>query len=642
MSADRATSGPPALGEMDLHLFREGSHPRLGDKLGSHRCLVDGESGTWFAVWAPSAESVSVVGTFNAWNKSVSPLARGEAGIFSGFVAGVDEGALYKYHVVGPGGIHRVDKADPFAVRHEQPPGTASIVWDLDHAWRDDTWMRERAGRSWKREPMAIYEVHLGSWMRVTEDDNRFFGYAEIAPKLVEHVRKLGFTHVELMPVMEHPFYGSWGYETTGYFAPTSRYGSAQDLMELVDQLHEAGIGVILDWVPAHFPSDEHGLAYFDGTHLFEHADPRRGFHPEWKTSIFDYGRPEVRSFLLSSAFAWIDRFHADGLRVDGVASMLYLDYARKEGEWIPNERGGNENLEAIVFLRQLNETLRRERPDVVTIAEESTAFPLVTSPVADGGLGFGLKWDLGWMNDTLRYLARDPIHRRWHHRDLTMRGLYAASESFVLPLSHDEVTHGKGSLLGRMSGADFWRRMANLRLLYAYMYSLGGKKLLFMGSELAPWSEWNHDASLDWHLVGHPSHEQVQLLVGELNRVYRAEPGLHELDCEAAGFRWVDADDAERSILVYERLDARGASVLVVLSFTPMIRTNYRVGVSSGGIWDEIFNSDATPFGGSGQGNMGGAEASPVPAHGRRFSLNLTLPPLGALFLRPRARPAR
>ncbi|MFS8065940.1 MAG: 1,4-alpha-glucan branching protein GlgB [Byssovorax sp.] len=627
-----------AMGAVDLHLFHEGTHPRLGDKLGSRAAIVDGVPGTWFAVWAPNAGSVSVLGDFNGWRKGETPLDRGEGGVFAGFVPGVGKGERYKYHLVGPGGVHRVDKADPFAVRQELPPGTASVIWDLEYAWQDDAWIREQSGRPWRREPMSIYEVHLGSWMRLPEEDNRWFGYAEIAPKLIEHVRRLGFTHVELMPVMEHPFYGSWGYETTGYFAPTARYGTAQDLMQLVDRLHQAGIGVILDWVPAHFPSDEHGLAYFDGTHLFEHADRRRGFHPEWNTSIFDYGRAEVRSFLISSAFAWIDRFHADGVRVDGVASMLYLDYARKEGEWVRNEKGGNENLEAIAFLRTLNETLERERPDVVRIAEESTAFPMVTRSPSEGGLGFGLKWDLGWMNDTLKYLARDPVHRRWHHNELTMRGLYAASEAFVLPLSHDEVTHGKGSLLGKMSGGDFSRRLANLRLLFAYMYSQPGKKLLFMGSEIAPWSEWNHDASLDWHLTAHAAHERMQLFVGELNRLYREEPCLHELDCDGAGFRWIDADDAERSILAYERLDAGGATLIVILNFTPTPRTNYRVGVPLSGVWEEILNSDAEAFGGSRHGNLGEVEAGPRPAGGHPLSLVLTLPPLGALFLRRRA----
>jgi 1,4-alpha-glucan branching enzyme len=624
------------MGELDVHLFREGTHPRLGDKLGARLATIGGVGGVFFAVFAPNAEGVSVIGDFNGWRKGETPLARREAGLWYGFVPGLEKGATYKYHIVGPGGVFRVDKADPFGIRQETPPGTASVVWDLDHAWRDEAFLRTRAASS-RSAPISIYEVHLGSWMRVPEEGNRSLSYIEMAPKLVEYVRRLGFTHVELMPLAEHPFYGSWGYQTTGYYAPTSRYGSPQDLMTLIDALHCAGIGVIVDWVPAHFPTDEHGLSYFDGTHLFEHADRRRGFHPEWNTLIFDYGRGEVRSFLLSSAFAWIDRFHVDGLRVDGVASMLYLDYGRRHGEWLANVHGGKENLEAIAFLQQLNQTLHRERPEVVTIAEESTAFPKVTAQVADGGLGFDLKWDLGWMHDTLGYLARDPIYRRWHHRELTMRGLYAFSEAFVLPLSHDEVVYGKGSLYGKMHG-DPWQKFAQLRLLFAYMYSQPGKKLLFMGGEIAQVSEWNHDTSLDWHLVsGATLNAQVQLLVGELNRLYREESCLHELDASPSGFAWVDADDEGRSVLAYDRVDAHGARLLVVLNFASMPHRNYRVGVAIGGVWDELLNTDSTALGGSGQGNLGGVEAAPVPAHGRPFSLSLTLPPLGGLFLKPR-----
>jgi 1,4-alpha-glucan branching enzyme len=624
------------MGELDVHLFREGTHPRLGDKLGARLATIGGVGGVFFAVFAPNAEAVSVIGDFNGWRKGETPLARREVGLWYGFVPGLEKGATYKYHVVGPGGVHRVDKADPFGIRQETPPGTASVVWDLDHVWRDDAFLRARAASS-RSAPISIYEVHLGSWMRVPEEGNRSLSYIEMAPKLVEYVRRLGFTHVELMPLAEHPFYGSWGYQTTGYYAATSRYGSPQDLMTLIDALHCAGIGVIVDWVPAHFPTDEHGLSYFDGTHLFEHADRRRGFHPEWNTLIFDYGRGEVRSFLLSSAFAWIDRFHVDGLRVDGVASMLYLDYGRRHGEWLANVYGGKENLEAIAFLQQLNQTLHRERPEVVTIAEESTAFPKVTAPVADGGLGFDFKWDLGWMHDTLGYLARDPIYRRWHHRELTMRGLYAFSEAFVLPLSHDEVVYGKGSLYGKMHG-DPWQKFAQLRLLFAYMYSQPGKKLLFMGGEIAQVSEWNHDTSLDWHLVsGATLNAQVQLLVGELNRLYREESCLHELDASPSGFAWVDADDEGRSVLAYDRVDAHGARLLVLLNFASMPHRNYRVGVAIGGVWDELLNTDSIALGGSGQGNLGGVEAAPVPAHGRPFSLSLTLPPLGGLFLKPR-----
>jgi 1,4-alpha-glucan branching enzyme len=481
---------------------------------------------------------------------------------------------------------------------------------------------------------VAIYEVHLGSWMRVTEEGNRSLTYREIAPKLVEHVTRLGFTHVELMPLTEHPFYGSWGYETTGYFAATSRYGTPEDLMALVDALHAAGIGVILDWVPAHFPSDEHGLVYFDGTALYEHADRRLGFHPEWNTSIFDFGRPEVRSFLLSSALFWLEQFHVDGLRVDGVASMLYRDYGRKPGEWVPNAQGGREYVEAVELLQRLNEAIAREQPGTVTIAEESTAWPKVSHPTSEGGLGFSYKWDMGWMHDTLQYLARDPIHRAHHHGELTFRGMYAWAEKFVMPLSHDEVVYGKGSLLGKMPG-DRWQKFANLRLLYAYLYSQPGKKLLFMGSELAQWSEWNHDASLDWHLLNDASHRQISLLVGELNRLYRSEPALHELDCDPAGFQWLVADDAKNSVLVYERISRRSERVLCALNFTPEPRFNYRVGVHEAGLWSEILNTDAVELGGSGHGNLGGVETAPVRSHDRPFSLTLTLPPLGAVFLR-------
>jgi 1,4-alpha-glucan branching enzyme len=494
--------------------------------------------------------------------------------------------------------------------------------------------MKTRGERSACPAPMSTYEVHLGSWMRVPEEGNRSLTYREITPKLVDYVKKLGFTHVELMPLTEHPFYGSWGYETTGYFAATSRYGLPEDLMAMIDALHEAGIGVILDWVPAHFPTDEHGLVFFDGTALYEHPDRRLGFHPEWNTSIFDFGRPEVRSFLLSSALFWLERFHVDGLRVDGVASMLYRDYGRKPGEWIPNAKGGNEYFEAVELLQRLNEAIAREQPSAITVAEESTAWPKVTGKPAEGGLGFTYKWDMGWMHDTLRYLSRDPLHRSHHHNELTFRGMYAWSERFVLPLSHDEVVYGKGSLLHKMPG-DRWQKFANLRLLYAYQWSQPGKKLLFMGGEFAQWNEWNHDTSLDWHLLDNISHRQVQLLVGELNRLYRDEPALHELDCDPAGFNWLAVDDAERSVLVYERIAKNDQRVVCALNFTPIPRFNYRVGVQRDGLWSEILNSDAVELGGSGHGNLGGVEAAPVRAGGRPFSLSLTLPPLGAVFLR-------
>ncbi|HEX7842034.1 MAG TPA: 1,4-alpha-glucan branching protein GlgB [Kofleriaceae bacterium] len=623
---------PHAFGELDAHLLREGTHPRLFDKLGAHPAPV----GTRFAVWAPSALAVSVIGDFNHWTPGAHPLRElpDTGGVWSGIVPDAARGALYKYHVRSKLRGYEVAKADPFAIRNEPPPDTASIVWTADHAWRDAAWMASRAARSAPDAAMAIYEVHLGSWMRVPEDGNRPLTYREIAPRLVEHTTRLGFTHVELMPLTEHPFYGSWGYETTGYFAATARYGLPEDLMAMIDLLHQAGIGVVLDWVPAHFPNDEHGLAFFDGTPLFEHPDRRLGFHPEWNTSVFDFGRPEVRSFLLSSALYWLEQFHVDGLRVDGVASMLYRDYARKPGEWIPNAQGGKEYFEAVEFLRRLNTAIAREQPGAITIAEESTAWPHVTGPVDQGGLGFSYKWDMGWMHDTLAYLARDPIHRKHHHGQLTFRGLYAFHERFVLPLSHDEVVYGKGSLLQRMPG-DRWQKFATLRLLYAYMYSLPGKKLLFMGDEFGQDREWNHDASLDWHLLADPPHRQLQLLVGECNRLYRDEPALHELDCDPAGFHWLDADDAERSVLVYERIARDGQRIACGLNFTPVVRFNYRIGVTAPGLWREILNTDAVEFGGSGQGNFGGVEAGPASAHGRDLSLNVTLPPLGAVLFR-------
>jgi len=623
---------PDVFGELDAHLMREGTHPRLYEKLGSHPTTIDGKAGTRFAVWAPHAEAVSVIGDWNAWQPGAHPLARGEAGIWHGFVEGVGRGALYKYHLRSKVRGVEVRKADPFARRHEVAPGTASQVWTSEHAWRDDAWMQRRAEASARSAPMTIYEVHLGSWMRVPEDGNRSLTYREIAPKLRDHVQRLGFTHVELMPLTEHPFFGSWGYETTGYFAATSRYGTPEELMALVDTLHQAGIGVILDWVPAHFPNDEHGLIYFDGTPLYEHPDRRMGLHPEWNTCIFDFGRQEVRSFLLSSALFWLEQFHVDGLRVDGVASMLYRDYGRKPGEWIANAQGGHEYWEAVELLQRLNTAIHRERPDALTVAEESTAWPRVTGPVHEGGLGFSYKWDMGWMHDTLKYLNLDPIHRRHHHNLLTMRGLYAWSERFVLPLSHDEVVHGKGSLLAKMPG-DRWQKFASLRLLYAYMYSQPGKKLLFMGSELAQWREWNHDSSLDWHLLEDAPHRQIELLVGTLNHLYRSNPALHELDTEPTGFHWLEPDDADHSVLVYERVAKTGARVLVALNFTPVPRPNYRVGVTAPGLYRELLNTDAVELGGSGQGNLGGLEATPVRAHNRDLSINLNIPPLGAVF---------
>jgi 1,4-alpha-glucan branching enzyme len=624
------------LTDDDLHLFNEGTHNRLYHKMGAHPLVVDGTDGTYFAVWAPDAERVSVIGDFNGWDKARSPLhPKGSSGIWEGFIPGIGIGTAYKYHIESRYHGYRVDKADPFAFYAEAPPRTASIVWDPDYQWNDAQWMVERGTRNALTEPMSVYEVHLGSWMRSPDEGNRPLTYRELAPKLAEYVQRMGFTHVELLPVMEHPFYGSWGYQCTGYFAPTSRYGTPQDFMYLVDTLHQHGIGVILDWVPAHFPTDEFALGYFDGTHLYEHGDPRQGFHPDWASFIFNFGRNEVRSFLLSSAMFWLDVCHADGLRVDAVASVLYLDYSRREGEWIPNRYGGRENIEAIDFLRRFNQDVYTTHPDVQTIAEESTAWPMVSRPTYVGGLGFGLKWDMGWMHDTLAYMSLDPVFRRYHHNYLTFRGLYAFTENFVLPLSHDEVVHGKGSLLGKMSG-DIWQKFANLRLLFGSMYGQAGKKLLFMGGEFGQWAEWNHESSLDWHLLEYPSHLGVQRLVRDLNHLYRQEPALHELDCDPAGFEWVDANDAEQSVISYlRRSRTTGEIILVVANYTPVPRHNYLVGVPRGGFWREILNSDSEHYGGSGHGNWGGLETVPISAHGHYQALTLILPPLGVIFLK-------
>ena len=636
----RQQSGPAAvslLSDDDLYLFNEGSHFRLYDKLGAHPMTVEHTAGTYFAVWAPNAEQVTVIGDFNDWDKASHPLRqKGHSGIWEGFIAGVGQGTGYKYHIASRHSGYRVDKADPFGFLHETPPQTASVVWPLEYDWGDQTWMAHRARHNALDAPMAIYEMHLGSWRRVSEEGDRSLTYRELAVQLPEYLQRLGFTHVEFLPVMEHPFYGSWGYQTTGYFAPTSRYGTPQDFMYLVDMLHQHGIGVILDWVPSHFPSDEHGLGYFDGTHLYEHADPRQGFHPDWASSIFNYGRNVIQSFLLSSALFWLDKYHIDGLRVDAVASMLYLDYSRKEGEWIPNQYGGRENLNAIGFLRRFNEEVYEQFPDVQTMAEESTAWPMVSRPLYVGGLGFGMKWDMGWMHDTLEYMSKEPIYRKYHHNQVTFRMMYAFSENFVLPLSHDEIVYGKGSLLRKMPGDD-WQKFANLRLLLAYMYGQPAKKLLFMGGEFGQWNEWNHETGLDWHLLGSPTHFGIQRWVEDLNRLYRNAPALHQRDCDGRGFAWVDCNDTERSVLSFLRFgNADAAMLLVVCNFTPVAYQNYQVGVPHGGFWRETLNSDAHEYGGSGQGNMGGVEAAPIAHHGRPFSLTLTLPPLGAVFFTP------
>jgi 1,4-alpha-glucan branching enzyme len=624
------------LSNDDLYFFNEGRHFRLYQKLGAHLTNFNGVEGVYFAVWAPNAEKVSVAGNFNGWNHDSHRLSsREKSGIWEGFFPGISKGQKYKFHIFSKYKDYEVDKADPFAFRSEQPPQTASVIWDLEYPWSDQNWMARRNSANSLNSPFSIYEVHLGSWRRVPEEDNRPLTYREIAPRLAEYVTQAGFTHVEFLPVMEHPFNGSWGYQTTGYFAATSRYGEPQDLMYLIDYLHHYGIGVILDWVPSHFPSDEHGLAYFDGTHLFEHADPRLGFHPDWDTLIYNYGRNEVRSFLISSALFWLDKYHADGLRVDGVASMIYLDYSRQEGEWIPNKYGGRENLEALSFLKTLNEQVYGNYPDVQTIAEESTAWPMVSRPTYVGGLGFGMKWDLGWMHDILSYMSKDPIYRKYHHKELTFRSLYAFTENFVLPFSHDEVVHGKSSLLGKMPGNDE-QKFANLRLLFGYMYAQPGKKLLFMGDEIGQWKEWDHDSSIEWHLLAYANHAGVQKWVQDLNRLYFTEKALSELDFDPGGFQWIDANDVEHStISLLRRGRMPDEVILMIFNFTPVIQRNYRVGAPFGGQWREILNSDAKDYGGGGIGNAGMTMAEPKPYHGQPFSLNLILPPLGALFFK-------
>jgi len=625
------------LSEYDIYLFKEGNHFRCFEKLGAHLTNMQQQNGTFFAVWAPNAGKVSVLGDFNDWDPDAHKLtARSDgSGIWERFIPGVGKGSLYKYHIVSGNRSYKHDKGDPFAFFWETAPKTASVVWDLDYNWGDGDWMKQRHRHNNLNSPMSIYEVHLGSWRRMPEEENRFLTYRELAHSLADYVLEMGFTHVELMPVMEHPFYGSWGYQTLGYFAPTSRYGEPQDFMYLVDYLHQHGIGVILDWVPSHFPTDGYGLVYFDGTHLFEHADPQKGFHPDWNSSIFNYGRNEVKNFLFSSAVFWLEKYHIEGLRVDAVASMLYLDYSRKEGEWIPNEYGGRENIEAINFLKTLNENIYQIFPDVQMIAEESTAWPMVSRPLYLGGLGFGMKWNMGWMHDTLEYFSKETIFRKYHHEMLTFSLLYAFNENFVLSLSHDEVVHGKGSLIRKMPGDD-WQKFANLRLLFGYMYTHPGKKLLFMGGEFGQWSEWYHEASLDWHLLEYPYHRGLQQWLRDLNFIYKSEPSLYESDHEPEGFHWIDFKDWEGSIISFARKGKNSPeTVIVVCNFTPVPRFNYHIGVPQGGLWQEILNSDAKIYGGSGQGNMGSVEAAVVPYHGQRYSLSLVLPPLSLVAFR-------
>ena len=625
------------LKDQDIYLFKEGNNFRLYEKLGSHRMTVAGQKGIHFAVWAPHAAEVSVTGDFNEWDTVSHPLKVrvDETGIWEGFIPGIGKDVLYKYHIVSRYKGYQADKGDPFAFLWQIAPKTASVVSDLDYDWQDADWMKNRGKNNSLSSPLAVYEMHPGSWRRVPEENNRSLTYREMAEYLPEYVRDMGFTHVEFTPVMEHPFYGSWGYQTTGYFAPTSRYGTPQDFMFLVDCLHQYGIGVFLDWVPASFPDDLHGLVFFDGTHLYEHADPMKGFHPDWNSYIFNYSRNEVRAFLGSSAVFWLEKYHADGLRIDAVASMLYLDYGREEGKWIPNVYGGKENIEAIAFLRKLNEEIYREFPDVQTIAEESTAWPMVSRPAYMGGLGFGMKWNMGWMHDILSYFSKDPVFRKYRHNQLVFSILYAFTENFMLSLSHDEAVYGKGSLLNKMPGDD-WQKFANLRLLLGFMYAHPGKKLLFMGGEFGQRREWAHDESLDWHLLQFPGHHGVQKWLKHLHILYRGEPALYDVDCESAGFEWVDCTDWEKSIISFLRIGKTSQDyILVVCNFTPVIRYNYRVGVPGGGYWKEVLNGDAVEYGGSGQGNLGGIDATSVPCHGREHSLSLSIPPLGILFFK-------
>ncbi|CUQ64994.1 1,4-alpha-glucan branching protein GlgB [Candidatus Nitrospira inopinata] len=628
---------PPLLTDFELHLFAEGTWYRTYERLGSHVRGVEDVAGVHFVVWAPNAARVSVIGDFNRWDGRCHPMiSRGATGLWELFVPDLQEDALYKYEILSRHNGALLVKADPYAYAGELRPRTASIVRDLSrYVWRDHDWMAARAHRNPLTAPLAIYEVHLGSWMRVPEEGDRWLTYQELAQKLIPYAKDLGYTHLELLPVTEHPFDGSWGYQSTGYFAATSRYGRPEEFMAFVDAAHQAGLGVIMDWSPAHFPDDPHGLATFDGTHLYDHADPRRGYHPDWHSRIFNYDRPEVRLFLLNSALFWLDRYHIDGLRVDAVASMLYLDYGRKPGEWIPNEFGGHENLGAVSFIKDLNVLVHREHPGAIMIAEESTAWPGVSRPTYAGGLGFTFKWNMGWMHDMLEYFARDPVHRRFHQDQITFGLLYAFSENFVLALSHDEVVHGKRSLLDKMPG-DFWQRFANLRLLYSLMYGHPGKKMLFMGGEFGQWREWNHDRSLDWHLCDYEPHRGLQRLVRDLNHLHRTEPALHEADFDWSGFQWIDFHDTDNSVIAFLRKSpTTGRSVVCVYNLTPVPRHDYRIGVPESGWYRELLNSDAGRYGGSDVGNGGGISSSSLASHHFPYSLLLTLPPLAALFLK-------
>ena len=627
------------LGEVDLHLIAEGQHQRLYDKLGAHPTTLNEIYGTLFSVWAPNARRVSVVGNFNQWNGDSHPMNLNyESGIWELFIPTIEAGTIYKYEIVSSDGYLLPLKSDPFAFFAEEPPRTASIVYNLEnYIWNDSEWMERRAESHHRRAPISIYELHLGSWKK---KQDKYLNYIELADELIPYVQRLGFTHIELLPINEHPFDGSWGYQPTALFAPTSRFGTPDQFREFVDRCHQAGVGVILDWVAGHFPEDQHGLIQFDGSHLYEHQDPRQGRHEEWGTLIYNFGRTEVSNFLTANALFWLEQYHIDGLRVDAVASMLYLDYNREGGDWVPNRYGSNENLDAVNFLKQLNEKIYHNFPDCVTIAEESTAWPMVSQPTSMGGLGFGFKWNMGWMNDTLKYIQRDSIHRAHHQNEITFGLLYAFHENFTLPLSHDEVVHGKRSLLNKMPG-DLWQQFANLRLYLTFLYTHPGKKLLFMGGEFGQWSEWNHKQSLDWHLTeeGDPNqhyHCGLQKLVTDINHLYRNKKALHELDNEGGGFEWIDCSDHENGIISFIRKQVDGAPLITICNFTPVVRSEYRIGVPNSAHYRELLNSDSSIYGGGNQGNSGGVESEPTASHGMDNSINLTIPPLGVIVLEP------